>query len=120
MTLRELNQMRYLAKEIRFNEQRLRKLERSLEVDIDDPTLYDIRKRIAERIRRCTVEWERIERYVDTVDDSYIRIIMTLRFVDGLSWRAVAAKVGGGNTDDSVKKAVYRYLSEGGQNELVP
>lgn len=113
MTLRELNQIRYLTREIRINRRRLLKLEHSPDVDPDDPMIRKIRDHIDERIRKRTVERERLERYVDTVDDSLVRMAMTLRFIDGLSWTAVAVRIGGGNTEDSVKKMVYRYLKEG-------
>ena len=110
MTLRELNQLQYLTREIRINRRRLLKLERSPDADPDDPVFRKIRDHIDERIRRRTIERERLERYVDTVDDSLVRMAMTLRFIDGLSWTAVAVRIGGGNTADSVKKMVYRYL----------
>lgn len=34
------------------------------------------------------------------------------RFQDFLKWDAVAAKLGGNNTEDSVKKACYRFLKK--------
>ncbi|MBQ2277770.1 MAG: hypothetical protein II333_04295 [Clostridia bacterium] len=112
MTLRELNQLQYLTREIRINRRRLLKLEHSPDTDPDDPMIRKIRAHIEGRIRRRTVECERLERYVNTVDDSLVRMAMILRFIDGLSWTAVAVQIGGGNTDDSIKKMVYRYLKE--------
>ena len=47
--------------------------------------------------------------YIGSVQDSLVRQILTLRFVDGLSWTAVAHRIGGGNTEESVKKAFYRF-----------
>lgn len=47
--------------------------------------------------------------YIGSVPDSLLRQILTLRFVDGHSWTAVAHRIGGGNTEESVKKAFYRF-----------
>ena len=42
---------------------------------------------------------------------SNIRRIVSLRVIDGLSWNKVALKMGGGNTEDSVRKAFDRFVS---------
>lgn len=52
-----------------------------------------------------------IEKFVRSIPDSHIRNIIRLRVVDGKTWNEVADVVGGGNTEDSVKKAFHRYLS---------
>ena len=49
--------------------------------------------------------------YIATIEDIQIRMIFRLRFVRGMSWKDVAAAVGGGNTEGSVKKACYRYIA---------
>lgn len=36
--------------------------------------------------------------------------VLTLRFIENLSWKEVAYTAGAGNTEDSVKKRCYRYL----------
>ncbi len=81
-----------------------------------DVRVAAIRKIILEKRSRCLRERERIERYIASVDDSLIRIALTLRFVDEMGWRAVAMHIGGGNTEESVKKMVYRFLNRQ-QNE---
>lgn len=53
-----------------------------------------------------------IERFIGTVSDSFIRRIITFRYVDHMSWNRVADKMGGGNTEDSVRKALDRYLEK--------
>lgn len=44
--------------------------------------------------------------------DAQMRMILSLRFVNGLTWRQVAHSIGGGNTEDSVRKACQRFLQE--------
>ena len=51
-----------------------------------------------------------VERFINSVKDSHIRRIMRYRFEEHLSWREVADKVGGGNTEGSVKMAYIRYM----------
>ena len=51
-----------------------------------------------------------VEEFIKSVDDSRMRRIITLRFVDNLSWNKVADRIGGNNTEDSVKKAFYRFM----------
>ena len=50
-----------------------------------------------------------VEKFIASISDSHIRRIVNLRVVDGLSWNEVARKIGG-NTEDSVKKAFYRFM----------
>ncbi|WP_236908829.1 hypothetical protein [Clostridium sp. Cult3] len=38
---------------------------------------------------------EEIYEYIDNIDDSLIRQIITLRYVSGLTWEQVAASIGG-------------------------
>lgn len=58
----------------------------------------------------CLTERNRLERYIADVPDSLTRQIMTLRFINGLSWWQVAYSIGGNNTGDSVRMNVKRYL----------
>lgn len=75
-------------------------------------------KRLKERLQRrvddlidLVVE---INEYIETIDDSLLRQIITLRHVNGLTWDQVAAHIGGGNTADSVRKMHDRHF-EGGE-----
>lgn len=52
-----------------------------------------------------------VESFISNINDSHIRRIVSLRVVDGLSWNKVALKMGGGNTEDSVRKAFDRFVS---------
>lgn len=49
-----------------------------------------------------------IEEFINSLSDSYIRQIVTLRVIKGLTWLEVAEKVGGGNTEDSVRMMFNR------------
>lgn len=57
-----------------------------------------------------SIQKESVELFVETINDYCIRTIIRLRFIRGLSWKEVAATVGGKNSEESVKSACYRYL----------
>lgn len=69
-------------------------------------------------IRRQYIEKEigeqktKVEKFVETIDDYYLRTIFRLRFERGLAWKEVATIVGGRNSEESVKSACYRYLKK--------
>lgn len=52
----------------------------------------------------------KVEEFIASVDDSRMRRIINLRFIEGLSWNKVADRIGGGNTEDSVRKAFDRFI----------
>lgn len=52
-----------------------------------------------------------VEEFIKSVEDSHMRRIITLRVIDGLSWNKVADRMGGNNTEDSVRKAFDRFIS---------
>ena len=53
-----------------------------------------------------------VETFISTISDSQIRQIVRYRVFDELSWRQIAQKIGGGNTEDSTKKIFYRYFDK--------
>ena len=120
VSLRDLSQMRNLQQEIRLDTARLNRLDVTLypssRLDAERAALAPYAAEIREVIRvkreNCIRERLRLERYIASVDDSLVRMAMTLRFLDGLHWQAVAMRIGGGNTEDSVKKMVYRYIEK--------
>ncbi len=70
----------------------------------------DMRVIISTRQTLCLLERKRLEEYINGIDDSLLRQIFTLRFVNGLPWEQVAFSVGGGNHGETVRQACYRYL----------
>lgn len=79
------------------------------------------RKKTLLYARKATLselEWEisetinKVELFISSIKDSHIRRILTLRVVDNLSWNKVADKIGGGNTEGSVKMAFQRFMEK--------
>lgn len=53
-----------------------------------------------------------VEEFISSVKDSHMRRIINLRFVENLSWNEVADRIGGGNTEGSVKMAFQRFMDK--------
>lgn len=134
MTLKELSQLYHLTREIQMDRERQEALRakeaapgsldysgmpksRNSENYIERYTdeIMELDAIISAKIIQSMVERRRIERYIADIPDSLTRQIFTLRFVDGLSWLQVANKIGGDNTEDSVKKTCYRYIKNSGK-----
>lgn len=52
------------------------------------------------------------EDYINAIEDPFIRIFFRLRFLQGLSWKEVAAVAGGGRSWTAVRDSCLRYLSK--------
>ena len=63
------------------------------------------------KVRQSVIEYNRLNRYIAGVEDAQMRMILSLRYVNGLSWQQVAAQIGGGNTADGVRKAHDRFVT---------
>lgn len=53
-----------------------------------------------------------IELFISQIDDSFMRRIINLRFIEKLSWGEVANRMGGANNEDNIKKAFYRFMEK--------
>lgn len=53
-----------------------------------------------------------IELFITQIDDSFMRRIINLRFIEKLSWGEVANRMGGANNEDNIKKAFYRFMEK--------
>ena len=51
-----------------------------------------------------------VEEFIARINDSRMRRIISMRFIEKLSWNKVADKIGGGNTEGSVKMAFQRFM----------
>lgn len=131
MTMKELSQLHWLNLEIDRDKQRLAELEARAtspggpnmsgmpggggagsSVESDAIAIIELKEQIRDKLARAMAERDRITAYLDGVDDAQLRLIMHLRFVDGLSWVQVGASVGAGYTGDACRMACKRYLAK--------
>ncbi len=127
MTIKELSQLYYLSREIEIEKSKLEKLEevatKITQVispvpgggGISDKTataaaIADCELIIESKKQQARAEYNRLVRYIASIDDSFIRSIIKYRFIDLMSWIQIANKMGGNNTADSVRMALKRFL----------
>lgn len=129
MTSRELSQLYWLNKEIEQEKKRLAELEAAATntaakitgmphvSGVSDKTaiaaeIAESKAIIKAKTDLCIVEYNRLNRYIASIDDSLIRQIISLRYISGMTWVQVAMRVGGDNTPDGVRMAAKRYLQK--------
>lgn len=134
VTIKELSQLYYLNKEIKLQKQKLAELETAAESCTAKVTgiprgpsgdrvsryaaeIADLKSLIELNIQKCWYELNRLNRYIQSVDDSLMRQILTLRYVNGLTWQQVAFGIG--EHDESYvrrKHNTFLKLAENAEN----
>lgn len=130
LTKKELSQLYYLNREIEELQRRIEELECAVTSTTSPitgmPSIHTVRDKIGEyaaeiadlrgildlNIKKCFYELNRLNRYIQGVDDSEIRMILSLRYINGLSWQQIAFSIGGRNSEDGVRKKAYRFLKK--------
>ena len=119
MTIKELSQLYYLNREIEQETNRLKEIENQeisglpYEKELDEKTqeeIKDCKIIIRAKRRAAVIEYKRLIRYIEKIDDSLMRQIISLRYINGYNWTQVAMHIGGGNTPDGVRKAHDRFI----------
>ncbi len=130
MTLEELNQLNDLKREIVIEKGRLEALRTRVygstgrlsgapgggsnesRIARYYPLIESLEAVIEDKICQAICKAEALERYITEIPDSFMRQIFTLRFIDGLEWRDVAQRMGGGNSWKNISNMCYRYLQK--------
>lgn len=68
-------------------------------------TLYSLKSEIEQSLNE-------VLEYINSIEDSRDRRIVTMRVIDRMSWRQIAMQIGGGNTEDGVRMAFNRLLDK--------
>ncbi|HCL4447570.1 TPA: RNA polymerase subunit sigma-24 [Clostridium botulinum] len=134
MDKEQLKQLRYLKTEIEAIKKQIDNLEctmaidkvrgssshfpyvqRSFTIEGVDYEEYNrktirLRKKLSRRISELMDLVEETNGFIEGIEDSLTRQIISLRYINGLTWEDVAANVGGGTTTESVRKVAERFL----------
>ena len=128
MNLKELNQIYYIDREIEKDERELKELRASvisLTQEISDmpkttnakdktdeyiSRILDLEKTIELNLERKQIEKKRIMAFIESIDDSRIRLIFHYRFIKNLHWVEVAKLVSPYETADSARMVVKTFL----------
>ncbi|MDO9565232.1 MAG: hypothetical protein Q7J15_00580 [Candidatus Desulfaltia sp.] len=112
MNKKELSQLYYLNREIEEQQRRLEELECLATSCTSRITgmprtpgvadklakyvaeIVDLRGLIDLNIKKCFYELNRLNRYINSVEDSQMRMILSLRHINGLSWLQIAHSIG--------------------------
>lgn len=126
MTKKDLAEIYYLKIEIDTLEEQIQTLRARVEkvtstvsnmprgsktVDYKD-ILVDTVKLLTERKKEYNKRLFEIESDVAKIDDPFIRAIIRHKYIEQKSWQQVARAVGGYNTADGVRMALYRFLKK--------
>ena len=131
MTYRQLNNLRYLKKEVKYLERKLKDAScdmgalhspslsglpsassRLSQPEREAEKVDELRRLYEKQLEAYAAELVAAEKYIADIADSYTRLIFSMRFIDGFGWRKIAMTVGGGNTPDGMRKVVVRYLEK--------
>ena len=130
MNKKELSQLYYLNREIEQLQIRLSELEceaTSCTANITGmpraagisnklgkyvAEIADLESLLDLNLKKCFYELNRLNRYIQSVEDSEMRMILSLRYVNGLCWEQVAASISIYASGESVRKNHDRFLKK--------
>ncbi|GHU34898.1 hypothetical protein FACS1894105_02520 [Clostridia bacterium] len=129
MTKHELSQLYYLNREIAMQQRKLGELEALATncavvitgmphgTGITDKVgnyaaeIADLHGLIDLNLKKCFFELSRLTRFINSIGDSQMRMILSMRYICGSSWQRIALSIGGGNVEDGVRRRVNRFIS---------
>lgn len=76
-----------------------------MEIDSSD---IKWRKKEVERLSR---EMKSVRDYLDSIEP-YISTMLRMHYIEGRRWKDIAQRVGGGNTQESIRKMCHRYIAK--------
>jgi len=130
MTKTELSQLYYLNREIGQLQIRLSELEcltSSCTANITGmpkasgisdklgkyvAEIADLKSLLDLNLKKCFYELNRLNRYIQSVEDSEMRMILSLRYINGLCWQQVAVSISVHATGDGLRKSHDRFLKK--------
>jgi len=128
MTKNELSQLYYLNREIEEIQKRIDELETAAtsctvrltgmphangisdKIGKYTAEIADLKSLLDLNLKKCFYELNRLNRYINSIDNSEMRLILSLRYINGLGWEQVAASISTYASGDSVRKAHDRFL----------
>lgn len=124
----ELDQYRDLCREIKYLEEKIKKLPKEVSIvkgsssefpylerrsRVEGPGKEEkvLRKILYQRRARCLALKHQIYEFIDGIDDSRTRLVFELRYIDGWSWQKISMYMG--SLHESYARKVHdRYMAE--------
>lgn len=128
MTREKLSQLYYLKKEIKQLELQIAELEAMADGHIINTTglpsgkgvsdkvgnyaaqIVDLKALLDLNLKKCFHELNKLNRYIQSVDDPLVRQILVCRFEQNMTWQQIENAIGGGNSSEGLRKKMYRFL----------
>lgn len=139
MTKKELSELYWLNREIDEEKRKLKELESAAtnctakitglphvagtHDKIGDLSILiaEQRELIKSKIERSKKEYERLNSYIESVSNSQMRMILSLRYVNGLTWQQIAEKIG--EKDESYPRRKHntflKKLAENAEEKVI-
>ncbi|WP_085833853.1 hypothetical protein [Clostridium merdae] len=76
----------------------------------EDARLQKIKLAIAERERRRQEEYDKLDRFIESIEDSEIRQIIMLYYIQDLTWQQTAFKIGH-HDEQYPRRKIDRFLN---------
>ena len=111
MTKKELSQLYYLKKEIKEQQRRLKELEIlatnctanvtglpngtgvSDKIANYATEIADLKSLIEKNLEKCIEKYKELTTFIENIEDSQLRLILTLRYAYHFTWRQIAFKL---------------------------
>jgi hypothetical protein len=138
LTCQDLSQLRHLKKEIEILRRQIDDVEsivdkrivfdvvegsnpewpyqkQSIRVEGMNAAEYDrrmqrLKARMRRRLEKLMRKLETLEKYIADVPDSEMRTILSLRYINGLSWQQIATHMGVAGDGSTERKRLNRFL----------
>ncbi len=113
MQKEDLKEFIFLKREVQQCDSELKLLKRAaLEDSCLIRKIYPLEQRLLKLKASALKKADEIVEYIEQCPESYMRQILTLRYLKGFSWEKVAFKTGGRNKGDTIRKMAERYIQK--------
>lgn len=130
MTKKELSQLYYLKKEITELQRKIKELESlatngtskitdmprgseiSDKVGKNCAKIADLKNNLQKIIKQYLDEFDRLNNFITSIEDSQMRLILMLRYIHHLTWQQIAFRIGG--HDEQIPRKMHnQFLNRG-------
>lgn len=116
MTISQLRQYRKLKGRKLLLEDEFDELTLKIQaIENKDPDKAEISRKERDKLQK-DIEFLKqrlnaVEAYLRRCDE-YVGVMLRMHYIEGRRWRDIAQRVGGGNTQESIRKMCHRYIQK--------
>ncbi|MBO5369141.1 MAG: DUF1492 domain-containing protein, partial [Clostridia bacterium] len=72
--------------------------------------IADLENLIAENLKQCIKEYKKLTIFIKSIEDSQLRLILTLRYINNFTWQQIAQNMGVLGDGSTERKKHNRFL----------